>query len=102
MFAGTGTALITPFTRDGQVDEESLRRLVNFQEDNGVNTLVPCGSTGESATLSHEEHIRVISIVRDEAKKAKSFAEADRIRDELKAQGIEIIDMKDGASWKRV
>ena len=76
MFAGTGTALITPFTRDGQVDEESLRRLVNFQEDNGVNTLVPCGSTGESAMLSHEEHLRVISIVRDEAKKAKVLAGA--------------------------
>ena len=76
MFAGTGTALITPFTRDGQIDEESLRRLVNFQEDNGVNTLIPCGSTGESAMLSHEEHLRVISIVRDEAKKAKVLAGA--------------------------
>ena len=76
MFAGTGTALITPFTKDGQIDEESLRRLVNFQEDNGVNTLVPCGSTGESAMLSHEEHLRVISIVIDEAKKAKVLAGA--------------------------
>lgn len=76
MFAGTGTALITPFTKDGSVDEESLRRLVNFQEDNGVNTLVPCGSTGESAMLSHEEHLKVISIVIDEAKKAKILAGA--------------------------
>lgn len=76
MFAGTGTALITPFTKDGQVDEESLRRLVNFQEDNGVNTLVPCGSTGESAMMSHEEHLKVISIVIDEAKKAKVLAGA--------------------------
>lgn len=76
MFAGTGTALITPFTKDGKIDEESLRRLVNFQEDNGVNTLVPCGSTGESAMLSHEEHLKVISIVRDEAKKAKVLAGA--------------------------
>ena len=42
MFAGTGTALITPFSKDGSVDEEALRRLVNFQEENGVNTLVPC------------------------------------------------------------
>ncbi len=76
MFAGTGTALITPFTKDGKVDDESLRRLVNFQEDNGVNTLVPCGSTGESAMLSHEEHLRVISIVIDEARKAKVLAGA--------------------------
>ena len=76
MFAGTGTALITPFTKDGQVDEESLRRLVHFQEDNGVDTLIPCGSTGESAMLSHEEHLKVISIVRDEATKAKVLAGA--------------------------
>ncbi len=76
MFAGTGTALITPFTRDGEVDEESLRKLVNFQEDNGVNTLIPCGSTGESAMLNHEEHLRVISIVIDEARKAKILAGA--------------------------
>ncbi|MBQ8179307.1 MAG: 4-hydroxy-tetrahydrodipicolinate synthase [Candidatus Methanomethylophilaceae archaeon] len=76
MFAGTGTAIITPFDRDGSVDEEALRRLVRFQEENGVNTLIPCGSTGESAMLSHEEHIRVISIVVDEAKKAKVLAGA--------------------------
>lgn len=76
MFAGTGTAIITPFDRDGSVDEEALRRLVRFQEENGVNTLVPCGSTGESAMLSHEEHIRVISIVVDEARKAKVLAGA--------------------------
>ena len=76
MFAGTGTALITPFAKDGSVDEEALRRLVNFQEENGVNTLVPCGSTGESAMMSYEEHLRVISIVVDEAKKAKVLAGA--------------------------
>ena len=76
MFAGTGTALITPFSKDGSVDEEALRRLVNFQEENGVNTLVPCGSTGESAMMSYEEHLRVISIVVDEAKKAKVLAGA--------------------------
>ena len=59
MFEGAATALITPFKKDGSIDEEGLRRLVDFQEENGVTTLVPCGSTGESATLSHEEHIRV-------------------------------------------
>jgi len=76
MFAGTGTALITPFAKDGSIDEEALRRLVNFQEENGVDVLIPCGSTGESATLSHEEHIHVVEIVRDEAKKAKILAGA--------------------------
>lgn len=76
MFAGTGTALITPFAKDGSVDEEALRRLVNFQEENGVNTLVPCGSTGESAMMSYEEHLNIISIVVDEAKRAKVLAGA--------------------------
>lgn len=76
MFAGAATALITPFKDDGSVDEEGLRRLVDFQEENGISVLVPCGSTGESATLSHEEHIRVISIVIDQAKHAKILAGA--------------------------
>lgn len=76
MFAGTATALITPFKNGGEIDEEALRRLVDFQEENGINVLIPCGSTGESATLSHEEHIRVVNIVRDQAKKAKILAGA--------------------------
>ena len=76
MFAGVGTALITPFAKDGSVDEEALRRLVNFQEENGVTTLVPCGSTGESATMNYEEHLKVVSIVVDEAKQAKVLAGA--------------------------
>ena len=76
MFRGTSTAIITPFTKDNEVDEESLRRLVRFQEENGIDTLVPCGSTGESAMLSHEEHIRVIEIVLDQAEKAKVLAGA--------------------------
>lgn len=76
MFAGTGTALITPFKKDGSIDEDALRRLVDFQESNGVDVLLPCGSTGESATLAHEEHLRVFEIVRDQAKKAKVLAGA--------------------------
>lgn len=76
MFGGTATALITPFKDDGSVDEGGLRRLVDFQEENGANVLIPCGSTGESATLSHEEHIRVVEIVRDQAKHAKIIAGA--------------------------
>ncbi len=76
MFAGTGTALVTPFKRDGSIDEEALRRLVDFQESNGIDVLLPCGSTGESSTLAREEHLRAIGIVRDQARKAKVLAGA--------------------------
>ena len=62
MFEGILTALITPF-RDGQIDEPALRDLVERQVEAGASGVVPCGSTGESATLSHEEHRRVIDIV---------------------------------------
>jgi len=66
MFEGVMTALITPF-RDGEVDEPALRGLVERQIEAGVDGLVPCGSTGESATLSHEEHNRVVEITIDAA-----------------------------------
>jgi 4-hydroxy-tetrahydrodipicolinate synthase len=62
VFEGVHTALVTPF-RDGDVDEESLRGLVKRQIEAGVDGVVPCGSTGESATLSHAEHRRVVEIV---------------------------------------
>jgi len=62
MFEGLLTALVTPF-RDGQVDERALEELVEIQIAAGVDGLVPCGSTGESATLSHAEHARVIEVV---------------------------------------
>ncbi|MBW2286222.1 MAG: 4-hydroxy-tetrahydrodipicolinate synthase [Deltaproteobacteria bacterium] len=62
MFDGVSTALITPF-RDGEVDEPTLHELVEFQIAAGVDGLVPCGSTGESATMSHAEHRRVIELV---------------------------------------
>lgn len=63
---GCGTALVTPFTRDGAVDEAALRRLVRWQLGEGIHFLVPCGSTGEAATLSVDEHRRVVEIVVDE------------------------------------
>ena len=65
-FAGLTVALITPF-KDGRVDEEALRRLVDFQVDAGTNCLSPCGTTGESPTLSHDEHERVVAIVCEQA-----------------------------------
>jgi 4-hydroxy-tetrahydrodipicolinate synthase len=65
-FAGLTVALITPF-RDGQVDEAALRRLVDWQVEAGTDCVSPCGTTGESPTLTHEEHERVISIVCEQA-----------------------------------
>jgi 4-hydroxy-tetrahydrodipicolinate synthase len=60
---GCGTALVTPFTSDGTVDETTLRALADWQVDEGINFLVPCGSTGEAATMSPDEQRRVIEIV---------------------------------------
>ena len=68
MFKGVITALVTPF-RDDRIDEEALRRLVDEQIRAGIDGLVPVGTTGESPTLSTEEHIRVIEIVVQETKK---------------------------------
>ena len=68
MFTGTGTALVTPFRTDGSLDEAALRRLVRRQIDAGVDFLVPCGTTGESPTLKHEEHLRVVEITIEVAK----------------------------------
>jgi 4-hydroxy-tetrahydrodipicolinate synthase len=61
-FTGAGTALITPFTTDGALDEGALRRLVKRQIDEGIDFLVPCGTTGESATMTGSEQRRVIEI----------------------------------------
>jgi 4-hydroxy-tetrahydrodipicolinate synthase len=61
-FRGVFTAIITPYDRDGDVDKQSLQRIVNYQIENGVDGLVPCGTTGESPTLSHSEHDRVIDL----------------------------------------
>jgi 4-hydroxy-tetrahydrodipicolinate synthase len=67
MFIGCGTALVTPFRRDGSLDEETLRRLVRRQIDAGINFLVPCGTTGESPTLTRAEHLRVVEITLETA-----------------------------------
>ncbi|MEA1999193.1 MAG: dihydrodipicolinate synthase family protein, partial [Euryarchaeota archaeon] len=63
--AGVYPALITPFTKDDEVDEDGLRRLVEYAIEGGVAGIVPCGTTGESATLSHDEHKRVVDVVVD-------------------------------------
>lgn len=68
MFEGSIVALVTPF-KNGKVDEKKLRELVEFHIENGTSAIVPCGTTGESATLSMEEHERVIEITIDAARK---------------------------------
>jgi 4-hydroxy-tetrahydrodipicolinate synthase len=66
-FAGAGTALVTPFTRTGAVDEAALRRLVRRQVEEGIDVLVPCGTTGESATMTEDEQKRVVQVTVEEA-----------------------------------
>jgi 4-hydroxy-tetrahydrodipicolinate synthase len=74
-FRGTGTALVTPFKKDGSLDEKALRRLVDFQIKGGVEALIPVGTTGESPTLTYKEHYRVFDIVIEQANgQAKIFA----------------------------
>jgi 4-hydroxy-tetrahydrodipicolinate synthase len=70
MFTGCGTALVTPFRQaeNQPVDEPTFRRLVRRQIDQGINFLVPCGTTGESPTLSRKEHLRVVEMTLEEAK----------------------------------
>ena len=59
---GCGTALVTPFRQDGTIDEVALRQFVSWQIDSGIDFLLPCGTTGETPTLSHDEWLRVIDI----------------------------------------
>ena len=68
MFKGAITAIITPFKEDGAFDEEAMRKLVDFQVENKIDGIVPCGTTGESPTLDHEEHQHVIDVVIDAVK----------------------------------
>ncbi|HEX4516662.1 MAG TPA: dihydrodipicolinate synthase family protein, partial [Polyangiaceae bacterium] len=67
-FTGVGTALVTPFTASGDLDEQGVRRLGRRQIDAGIHFLCPCGTTGENPTLSDEERIRSVEILVDEAK----------------------------------
>jgi 4-hydroxy-tetrahydrodipicolinate synthase len=67
MFTGCGTALVTPFRQDLSLDESTLRKLVRRQIDEGINFLVPCGTTGESPTLTRAEHLRVVEITVEES-----------------------------------
>jgi 4-hydroxy-tetrahydrodipicolinate synthase len=98
MFTGCGTALVTPFRQDRSLDEATLRSLVKRQIAAGIDFLVPCGTTGESPTLTREEHLRVIEITLDEAKGkvpvlggagGYNTAEVIELASELKAIGVD-------------
>ncbi len=70
MFTGCGTAMVTPFQADGSLDEATLRKLVRRQIEEGIDFLVPCGTTGESPAVTLEEHLRVVAITVEEARNA--------------------------------
>ena len=75
-FAGAGTALVTPFTKSGSLDEPALRRLVRRQVEAHIDVLVPCGTTGEAATMTEDEQRRVVAITLEEAGKVPVLAGA--------------------------
>ena len=98
MYSGCGTALVTPFQDDLTLDEKAMRALVKRQLDAGIDFLVPCGTTGESPTLTHEEHLRVVEITLEEAKGkvpvvagagGYNTAEVLRLAKELQAMGVD-------------
>ncbi len=98
MFIGCGTAIVTPFQQDQSLDEPTLRALVQRQIREGINFLVPCGTTGESPTLTHKEHLRVVEITLEEAKGkvpvvggagGYNTAEVIALSKELEAMGVD-------------
>jgi len=97
MFKGSIVAIVTPF-RDGKVDEEAYRELIEFQIENGTHAIVPCGTTGESATLNMEEHGRVIDIAVEAVNKrvpviagtgGNSTSEAIELTEHAKKSGVD-------------
>ena len=60
IFEGAGVAIVTPFKADGSVDYEQFKRFIDFQIENGTDSIIACGTTGEAATLTHQEHLNVI------------------------------------------
>ncbi|MBI5233648.1 MAG: 4-hydroxy-tetrahydrodipicolinate synthase [Deltaproteobacteria bacterium] len=97
MFRGSIVAIVTPF-KDGRIDEKAYKNLIEFQIENGTDGIVPCGTTGESATLSHEEHERVIELTIETVKRrvpviagtgSNNTAEAVRLTRHAKKAGAD-------------
>jgi 4-hydroxy-tetrahydrodipicolinate synthase len=101
-FRGTATALITPFRRDGSLDEASLRNLVEWQIANGVEGLVPCGTTGENPTLSEEEHRRVVEIVIEQTRGRAAVIAGAGSNDTRKAIALASFAERTGAQYALV
>lgn len=95
---GCGTALVTPFRSDGSVDESAMRALVDWQIDEGVHFLVPCGSTGEAATLTPDEHYRVVQIVVEQARGRVPICAGAGSNDTKKAIALSAAMKKAGAT----
>jgi len=98
MFSGSMVAIVTPFDSRGNFDEESYRQLIDFQIENGTDVIVPCGTTGESATLDFEEHEYVIKVCIEQVNKrvpviagtgANNTAEAIHLSKNAKAMGAD-------------
>src|SRR5438477_4063876 len=83
--SGCGTAMVTPFAANGSIDEDALRALVDWQIAEGVHFLVPCGSTGEAATMTPAEHRRVVEITVEQAKRRVPIAAGAGSNDTAKA-----------------
>ncbi len=96
MFRGSMVAIVTPFDNQGRFDEETYRQLIEFQIENGTDVIVPCGTTGESATLDFDEHDRVIKVCIDQVAKrvpviagtgSNTTAEAIHLSEDAKEDG---------------
>jgi 4-hydroxy-tetrahydrodipicolinate synthase len=85
---GCGTALVTPFTTNGELDEKALRALVDWQIAEGIHFLVPCGSTGEAVTMTPAEHRRVVEITVEQAKKRVAIVAGAGSNDTAKAVAL--------------
>ena len=108
MFSGSIVAIVTPF-KSGKVDEETFRQLIEYQIENGTRAIVPCGTTGESATLSVEEHTRVIDIAIEAVNKrvpviagtgGNSTHEAVELTRHAEKAGAEVADFEYGEALR--
>jgi 4-hydroxy-tetrahydrodipicolinate synthase len=95
---GCGTALVTPFTTSGEVDEAALRSFVEWQLDEGIDFVVPCGSTGEAATMSLEEHRLVVQITVDQVKGRVPVVAGAGSNDTAKAIALSLMMQEAGAT----
>ncbi len=100
MFTGSMVAIVTPFDREGRFDEETYRKLIEFQIENGTDAIIPCGTTGESATVDYEEHDRIIQVCIEQVAKrvpviagtgSNSTAEAIEISLHAKEMGADAV-----------